>query len=40
MSVISVVWSDKIVDFGSIDNTPTVEKSYCPTILRKVNRHL
>ena len=39
-SVTSVVRSDKIVYFGTIHNIPTVEKSYCPTILRKINQHL
>ena len=31
---------DIIVDFGSTDNTPTIEKSYCHTTLRKINQHL
>ena len=39
-SVTSVVRIDEIVYFGTIHNIPTVEKSYCPTILRKINQHL
>ena len=38
--IILMTESDKIVGFASIPSTPTVEKSCCPTILRRINRHI